>query len=378
MSGRNRFAANVNRLLIFFSNQHLWRFCVHRFVPTKDTIAHSSPSDQSIKTNTYFFLYPAMTGFRVSEHRTWRRAGPSRPSKQRLEPPGPAREPAFHERLLTVPARVHDKIFGRLERRRPLFLTTRFVLVFLAALLILQGVSGSAQSSFEVGDYERVTEPKPVQAYLAPGSTHKFPIEVAVGKATTVSAFFTQDRAVVRLPSMGEHGNAYGLQIGVQHDQNAMDVALMVAQPGEGFRSVPATSKSGSATQFEAIRFAEAGEYGVLVRSTQGVGPAKIMVSIVEAPVEPNTPYTLQWLPLLSGAALATVLAGPYLPGAQHAHQPRGPKKGKDAPHPETVLSLGFAHMRPTRSGLDMEDGRGRSAERIASGHKRGWVIRVE
>ncbi len=321
-----------------------------------------------------------MTGFRVSQHRAWRRT--IRRQDEPAKPHGP--EPAQRTRsvpqqLLFVPARLHDKIFGRLQKRRPIFLATRFVLVLVAVLLILQGVSGTATDDLTVGEYSRVTQPNSVQAYLAPGSTHKYPIDVAVGESGGVSAFFTQEQGVVRLPTMGHDRAAYGLQIGVQHDQRTMDVSLMVAQPGEGFRSVPSTFKDTQTTQFNAVRFAEAGEYGVLVRSTEGVGSARIMVSVVEAPLEASNP-ALDWLPLVTGGALATVLAGPYLPGAQRNQQGRSrDDRKKRGNHAETALALGFAHLHPGVGGAQVENGEGASPEELAArSNQRGWIIRVE
>lgn len=328
-----------------------------------------------------------MTGFRVSQHRTWRRTDKRQENPAQPRPAEPVDPPPpLHKQLMVVPARLHDKIFGRLERRRPLFLATRFILVLIAVMLILQGVSGNSQEEFSVGDYSRVTQPNSVQAYLAPGSTHKYPIDVAVGESDRVSAFFTQEKGVVRLPSMDHDRAAYGLQIGVQHDQRTMDVSLMVAQPKEGFRSVPSTYKDESTTQFDAVRFADAGEYGVLVRSTDGVGSARIMVSVVEAPLEADQ-TALDWLPLLSGGALATVLAGPYLPGAQK-NRFDGPKGGaaqgggeakRPKPDPETALALGFAHLQTGGGEAHVKDGKGASAEELAAASsKRGWIIRIE
>jgi hypothetical protein len=315
-----------------------------------------------------------MTGFRVSEHRTWRTTEADDEAPRQDAPRSPVakpktpRPPTLQERILHSPARIHNKIFGRLEKRRPLFLTTRFALILIAVLLIIQGVSGTAQSTLEVGEYERVTEPHPLQAYLAPGSTHKFPIEVAVGDRSGVTAFFTQDRAVVRLPSMGDGGSAYGLHITVQHDQRIMDVSLMIAKPGESFRTIPPTNADRQGTQFEAVRFDQGGEYGVLVRSTDGVGSARILISIVEAPVENTATGTTNWLPLMAGTALATVLAGPYLPGGQKTAHPETQKL-----RPPAALALSVTHV--SRGHPGMQTG---TPETLAAQHRNGWIVRRE
>lgn len=276
-----------------------------------------------------------MTGFRVSEHRAWRERltrHQSEGQKQRKtgRNQAPTEDTTFLPQLYQIPALVHNKVFGRLQAHRFLFLPTRLVLVVLATLLILQGVSGNAAPDFQVGEYETVTQGEPIQAYLAPGSTHKYPLEVGIGQGDGIYTFFTQERGVVRLPSLGSDGTAYGLEVAVQHDQRVMDVALMVAKPREGFRSVSVASEEDTLTRFEPGRFEETGDHELLVRSTSGTGPARIMISVVEAPLESSSADTLNWFPLLSGAALATVLAGPYLPGAQGS-QPRKPDGGDDA-----------------------------------------------
>lgn len=278
-----------------------------------------------------------------------------------------------------------------MQTHRFLFLPTRLILVVVAILLILQGVSGSAAPNLHVGNYETVTQGEAIQAYLAPGSTHKYPLEVAIGQGDGIYTFFTQERGIVRIPSLGSDGMAYGLQVAVQHDQRVMDVALMVAKPQEGFRSVSVAAKDDTFTRFEPGRFDQTGDHELLVRSTSGTGPARIMISVVEAPLESSSADTLNWFPLLSGAALATVLAGPYLPGAQDRDQQRPPAARE--PHAGAKRPLvwdeppkkqapgeksGYARLSLEHGHIRFDERDGASPEELAEGATRGLVVRNE
>ncbi len=347
-----------------------------------------------------------MTGFRVSEHRAWRERLTRHQSEGQKHLKGTEETPDHPSsssipQIYQIPAIVHNKVFGRLQTHRFLFLPTRMILVVLAIVLILQGVSGNATPSFQVGEYETVTQGEPIQAYLAPRSTHKYPLEVGIGQGDGIYTFFTQERGVVRLPSLGGDGSAYGLQVTVQHDQERIDVAVMVAKPREGFRSLSVASEEDTLTRFEPGRFETAGDYELLVRSTSGTGSARIMLSVVEAPVESGNADTLNWFPLISGAALATVLAGPYLPGGQESKErrpgaredppsPKRPLVWDDDPRgaedaPETTQTAEQTPEKPGYARLSLEGGHiqfdareGATPEDLAKDATRGLVVRNE
>lgn len=268
-----------------------------------------------------------MAGFRVAQHGAWRNA-PPRTTPRAAGPPNPS--PAAHPDVaalqrevsnlgpIAYPARAYDTLLGPLHGRGGVYWALRFFLVVVTVMLLIGGVQGEALVEHEVGPFEAISRSGTITDHLSTNAPHRYLLDVDTGRPDRVVAVFGTDTGTIRVPTLDPLGSAaYGLQMRlVRHDPYVQPLLSIRTPDSEAITRLMPLSDDGVTLRFDTVRLQADGEFQLLLQSGRGAGTVDLYVSVAEAAIRPVEQLRPDWLPLVGGIAMGTVLVGAYTPGA--------------------------------------------------------------
>ncbi len=263
-----------------------------------------------------------MAGFRVASHLFWRGVPPLEAPRQEVAPTAdsPRTDPvaALEARVRALgpvgyPARVYDKVFGRFETQGRAFLAIRFVLVLATVLLLLGGAQGTSILDTVKGDFRPITHGATINLYLAPHAATRYPIQV-MDSGSAPSALFGYDQGVVRLPPEGD--SHYGFRFRVVRYDPQVEPVVLLSVPGDGYHRLRPASDDGVTIRFSDQDIPTTGVYALLLTSTKSIGHVDLHIQLTRAEVLPVETFQPDWVPLVAGLGLGTLMVGAYTPGA--------------------------------------------------------------
>lgn len=346
-----------------------------------------------------------MAGFRVEEHRRWRRAEARRPTPDSTPtraarprhvasraPPSPHHSEKISQlddRVrslgpLAWPARAHDVLFGGWGRGATAF-AVRFLLIVVATALLFGGALAESPIVYKTGDFRSVTPTTVVDTYVTENSVHLLPIEVAPTTGKT-SVWFTEDKGRVDIPGLGENEEVHALKVRLVRKDPNLTPVLLVSAPGRSPHSLTPESDDGVSVNYAPIRLTDPGQWQLIVHTNKGLGQVEMHIGLARAPLTAVEVPDVGTVQTAAGGAVLAILLGAYTPGARLLRERRRLENAAedDAWAQGSIESLpadatGFARMSPRRRGVLAWKGPGKDVpEQLAKAPGKGWIIRLD